>query len=31
LEWATEITETAFYEELEKMPEAKSRLIPSTR
>lgn len=29
LEWATEITETDFYEELDKMPEAKSKLIPS--
>lgn len=29
LDWATEITETEFYENLEKLPEAKSRLIPS--
>ncbi len=29
LDWATEVTETAFYEKLESMPEAKSRLIPS--
>ncbi len=29
LDWATEVTETKFYEELEKMPEAKSKLIPS--
>lgn len=29
LEWATEVTETAFYEELENLPVAKSRLIPS--
>jgi len=29
LGWATEVTETAFYEELENMPKAKSRLIPS--
>ena len=29
LDWATEVTETKFYEELENMPEAKSKLIPS--
>lgn len=29
LDWATEVTETDFYEELEKRPQAKSRLIPS--
>ena len=29
LDWATEVTETKFYEDLENMPEAKSRLIPS--
>ncbi len=29
LDWATEITETEFYEELDKMPEAKSKLIPT--
>ena len=29
LDWATEVTETQFFEELERMPEAKSRLIPS--
>ena len=29
LDWATEVTETEFYEKLERMPEAKSRLIPS--
>lgn len=29
LDWATEITETEFYEELDKKPEAKSKLIPS--
>lgn len=27
LEWATEITETKFYEELNKLPEARTRLI----
>jgi hypothetical protein len=28
LEWATEITETEFYREINKLPAAKTRLIP---
>jgi Fe2+ or Zn2+ uptake regulation protein len=29
LEWATEITETKFYEEMNKLPEAKTHLVIS--
>jgi hypothetical protein len=29
LEWATEITETEFYRQIDQLPEAKTRLIVS--